>query len=340
MLDTRVKDWSTEHGGEASERSYRDLFASIARFVVGAVAIGAFLFGAQKALPYVQNGAAVVGQVKLGFAQGSNLFRPSDKIRIVSFGNSKTLAGFQALTFDAALGANARSFNLAIPGDDRYVDLLETALSHGNAPTHVFVQGFPHSKQNADSLWTFLLDNKKMVNLIFPFREYVRDALIFAYEARAAGGLVRQYKSNAAQIEKLQSEHGYYFIKSQSHYAGDRLPDDYTLPTDRPNEVMKRPIDPADAEFVRLMRLADKYDFQVVLVPVAFRRGEFAAPPDADSEAANILRTYKRAHVIGPAYWIYETREFSDPVHLNPEGAERYTRQLAALFQHSLASGF
>lgn len=340
MLDTRVKDWSTEHGDAASERTYRSLFASIAWFVLGVVAIWVFLFGAQKTLPYVQNGAAAVAQVKLKFAQSSNMFRTSDQIRIVSFGNSKMLAGFQPVTFDATLGPNARSFNLAIPGDDRFVDLLETALSHGNVPTHVLVQELPHSIQSPDSIWTLLLDNKKMVNLLFPFRDYVRDALIFAYEARAAGGLFQQYKSNAAQIEQLQNERGYYFIKSQSHYPGDRLPDGYVLPTDRPDDVMKRSIDLADPEFIRLMRLAEKYDFQVVLVPVAFRRGEFAAPPDSDSEAAKILRSYKRAHVVGPAYWLYEAQEFSDPVHLNRQGAERYTKQLAAVFQHSLVSGF
>ena len=55
-------------------------------------------------------------------------------------------------------------------------------------------------------------------------------------------------------------------------------------------------------------------------------------------EAAALLKPYPRAHVIGPAYWIYELQDFSDPVHLNIPGAERYSKQLAALFQGQLAS--
>lgn len=188
MLDTRVKDWSTEHGGSPGRLSYRSLFISMGRFVLCAAAIWAFLFWAQKTLPYVQNGAAAVAYVKLEFAQSSNMFGLSDHIRVVSFGNSKMLSGFKPFAFDAALGPKVEFCNLAIPGDDKFVDLLETVLSHGDAPTHVFVQWLPHSEPNLSSIWTALLDNKKVVNLLFPFRDFVRDALIFSFQARAAGG--------------------------------------------------------------------------------------------------------------------------------------------------------
>jgi hypothetical protein len=75
-----------------------------------------------------------------------------------------------------------------------------------------------------------------------------------------------------------------------------------------------------------------------MLVPVAFREGEFALPPPIDAEAVRLLAPYPRVHVIGPAYWTYELQAFSDPVHLNIPGAERYSKQLATLFKGWLDS--
>lgn len=339
MLDTRVKDWTTERGEVSGSYSYRCLLFSFVRFVIAAAAIWLLLFAVQKSFPFVQNGAAAVAQEKQAFARNLDLFAPTDRIRIVAFGNSKTLAGFQPHIFDAAAGPDVSAYNLAIPGDDKFVDLLETALSHGARPTHVFVQTLPRSAQDSNSFWSLLLDNNRIVNFLFPFRNFVRDAMIFAYEARASGGLSEQYNSNALQIEKLRIDRGYYFIKSQSHYPGDRLPEDYTLPTDRPNDVAKRDVNPSDPQFARLMRLAEEFDFQVLLVPVACRRGEFAEPPAVDAEAARRLASFSRAHVVGPAYLLLDLQYFSDPVHLNIRGAEQYSRRLAALFEDWLVSG-
>lgn len=337
MLDTRVKDWTSERHGAPVELTYRTLWLSFAVFFALAAAIWLTLFALSKSFPFIQNGAAAVAQEKLALAQNPKLFAPTDKIRVVAFGNSKTLAGFRPSAFGPALGPGADAANLAIPGDDRFLDLLETQLSHGAAPTHVFLQSLPRSSEQDDSLWSLLLDNKRLGILLFPFRPFVRDAIIFAYESRRVGPFA-QYRSNAAQIEQMRAERGYYFIKSQSHYADDRLPEGYSLPTDRPDQVSKRDIDPSDPQFRRLMDLAEKYNFEVMLVPIAYRRGEYAEPPAVDEEAAAVLKSYPRAHVIGPAYWIYELQDFSDPVHLNIPGAERYSKQLAALFQGQLAS--
>jgi hypothetical protein len=338
MLDRRVRDWTTDRRAAPVQLTYRSLWLSFALFTVIAILIWLLIFELSKSLPFVQNGAALVGQDKWAIAQSTNMFKSTERVRLVAFGNSKTLAGFRPLVFDPPVSPDAGAYNLSIPGDDKFVDLLETALSHGNVPTHVFLQSLPQSWKD-ESFWGALVDNKKLVNLLFPFRSFVRDAVIFAYESHNSGGVLAQYRKNAKQVQQIRDERGYYFIKSQSHYSGDQLPDGYALPTDRPNETMKRVIDPSAPQFSRLMQLAERYDFQVLLVPVAFRRGEFDAPPAVDNEAVRQLSPFPRAHVIGPAYWIYEAQYFSDPVHLNIQGADRYSKQLAALFKSWLSSG-
>ncbi|WP_395697859.1 hypothetical protein [Methylocella sp.] len=244
MLDTRVKDWSTEDHDPPVEQSYRSLRISFAAFFAVAAVVWLALFGAMRIFPYVQNGAEAVGAAKWRMAQGTGpLLDPAAPVRILAFGNSKTLAGFHPSVFEEALGDGASSYNLAIPGESRFVHLLETALASGARPTHVLVQLPPKTEPADASLWAFLLDNTQMANFLFPFRGFVRDAIIFAFEAHHRGGLAAQYASNTAQIELLKRQRGYFFIKSQSHYPGDRLPDDYSLPTDRPDkQETRRPI--------------------------------------------------------------------------------------------------
>ena len=338
-MDIRVKDWSTEADKTSLGRTYQSLYASAMRFALALVTVWLCLYVIQLVFPYVQNGAAAVGRVKFEMAQSPNLFKPKGHFRSFSFGNSKMLAGFHPMTFDSNLGEGTSSFNLAIPGDERFVDLLDSALVAGNVPTHVLVQAFPHTSQNRSSLLSVVQDNKKMVNSLFPFRNYVRDAFLFAFEAGSLASLVPHYKSNAAQIENLRRDRGYYFIKSQSHFPGDKLPDDFSLPTDRPNDALMRPFDVRDPEFLRLLHLAERYNFQIFLVPVAYRKGEYAPPPAENREMVDALRPFDRVHVVGPAYWLYDPSAFSDPVHLNTRGAIRYTTDLVEIIRRAKDEG-
>ena len=41
-----------------------------------------------------------------------------------------------------------------------------------------------------------------MIEILFPFRTYVRDAFAFAFEANGPSNFVRLYRSNAVQIGK------------------------------------------------------------------------------------------------------------------------------------------
>ena len=337
-MDRRVVDWSSDAASRSGATSYRRLRISAIRTIAVALAVWMGLSALKIALPCVQNGAAAVADAKHQMAESRSLFDPADRRRIYAFGDSKMLAGFQPRTFAAALGEGANAFNFAIPGDQRFVDLLEAAIVAGNVPTYVFVQALPSQARTA-SWWGVLNDDKRMIQIVFPFRAYVRDAIVFAFEANGPSNFVRQYRSNAEQVGQLKSDHGYYFIRSQSLYPDNCLPDDYRLPTDRPNDAYPRRVDVESEEFVRLVQLAETYDFEIVVVPVAYRKGEFAPPPGEDREMIATLRPFDRIRVLGPPYLLYEPSAFSDPVHLNMSGAERYTREIAALFRTMMTAG-
>ncbi|WP_395697858.1 hypothetical protein [Methylocella sp.] len=66
---------------------------------------------------------------------------------------------------------------------------------------------------------------------------------------------------------------------------------------------------------------------------------EFAPPPASEPELAPLASAYPRVSVVGPPYLRYDVRYFSDPVHLNVEGADLYSRELARLVKDRLAAG-
>jgi hypothetical protein len=230
------------------------------------------------------------------------------------------------------VGVGASVFNLAIPGEARYLDLLDAVLSRPDAPapTLLLVQTLP-PMQPAATWRQALTDDKSIIETLLPFRSLPRDGAVFLFEALRGGGLRAQYRDNALQIERMRADRGHYFIRSQSHYAGDRLPPGFALPTDAPGTPERRPVDVQAPDFRRLAALAQAHGFEVLLVPAPIRIGEKALPPPLDREAVAALRDQPHVHALGPASLNYGVELFSDPVHLNREGAARYSADLAAL---------
>jgi hypothetical protein len=131
----------------------------------------------------------------------------------------------------------------------------------------------------------------------------------------------------------MLSQRGWYFIKSQSHFEGDRLPEDYKLPTDQPNRFAVRDVPEHSYARDRLERLAVQYRFQIILVPSFARTGEVASPNAQDQNRFETLSTSPVLRLVGPDYWTYPPSNFSDPVHLNQMGASTYTADLAKLLK-------
>ena len=328
------KDWASESAPSVKRGSWTALGQRAAAVLLTAAALWIVLFAAHRSLPFVRSGASIVGESTRDFAERP-LFTSPAATRVVAFGNSKVMAGFKPAAFDEAADPSVRSVNMAIPGESGFMSELEAALRAGNRPTHVLLQ-FSPLPTAADETWlTRLRDSHRIVRWLVPFRDLPRDLTLFAFDSLSRGGPLSLYRANATQVSQIAADRGWYFIKSQSRYPGDRLPDDYHLPTDTPAASYRPVFDTGSTSFGRLLRLAAEFDFQVVRIPVVYRIGEYA-PPDGESLAAIGTSDDPNFRSIGPPYLLYPPALFSDPVHLNPAGAERYSRELARIFRDSL----
>jgi hypothetical protein len=289
------------------------------------------LYGAYVAFPYVRNGADVIFDAKVRHLETQEIFSATARQRIVVFGDSKILAGFDPAIFGEALPADAESFNAGRPANSRFMVFLKRILERGTRPTHIFVE-VPPVDERETSWLDYVRHDKKLVGLLFPFRTLPRDLTLFLFQARRNGGVVETYMDNARTAERVIEAKGYYFIKAQSLFPDDRLPDAYSLPTDSPTKAHPRVIDPEAPAFRDLVGLAATYGFKVVFIPTPYRAGEIAPPSAEDSsEGVSPVGGLPGFYVAGPSHWLYEPRYFSDPVHLNKEGAALYSRRLAAL---------
>lgn len=293
------------------------------------------LYALYVALPLVRPGAVIIYDAKFQTLAVQPMFTPADRTRILVFGNSKTLSGFRPDEFDAALGPGVRSYNLGLPGDTLFLPILETALDAGNIPTHVLLTIGWDGKLTTPGFIEMLRDDAALAKYVVPFRTLPRDAVLFAYNNRLR--FLRGYRDAAEQRELMIRQRGWYFIKGQSHFPDDRLPDDFKLPTDRPHQLDVRTIPPHSLVRSRLAELAERHKFQILLVPSNSRAGEFSKAPAADADRDVGLTAFSRVRIIGPDYLTYAANRFADPVHLNPQGASLYTADLAALIKKHMA---
>jgi hypothetical protein len=305
----------------------------VATFVLLFAAVWLSLYAVSVLLPFIRPGSVVIAAAKFETLITAKMFGPQDRHRVMIFGHSKVLSSLRPLELDKAVGPGFRSYNLGLPGEVHFLPILEAALLAGNVPTHVLLTLPWDAKPDKDGLIDALRDDSGIAKTLLPFRTLPRDAALFVFQNRSwLAGAVRDV---AAQRAAMLEERGWYFIKSQSHYESDRLPDDYALPTDHPTRVDVRTIPEKSYTRERLEQLARQYGFQILMIPVPFRTGEFAPAPAADDARLATVSDHPLIRVLGPDYFIYPPALFADPQHMNPRGALAYTADLARLLKTS-----
>jgi hypothetical protein len=308
----------------AARRFTRDIL-----LVVAVIGVPWLLFSAvHGALPYIRPGADVVYAAKSRALAEATLFERTAPVKVVIFGNSKVLSGFQPRLFDELSRGQVSSYNLGLPDYLKFVDNLQRLCERGERPTHVLLM-FPweDEPEQAKDFFRPGIEDSRVMDAIFPFRKLPRNLILTALRGRSRGGFWRHYEDNRRQVQVMLEEKGFYFIEGQSHYPGHRLPEGFRLQKDEPNAVKARAVSTVGPAFARLSALADRYDLRVILVPAYYRIGEFAAAPPVP-EAVAALAQHRRFMVLGPDYWLLPNADFSDPVNLNRDGAEDYTRKL------------
>ena len=97
--------------------------------------------------------------------------------------------------------------------------------------------------------------------------------------------------------------------------------------------------DPASSSrsFAVLKSIADRYGIKLLVVPYYLRMGERGAP-GVNKAMVEALQPYPEFRVLGDEYLRFPNRYFSDTGHLNPEGAELYTAEMAKLVKDELVA--
>ena len=286
-------------------------------------------FSADAMLPYIRAGHVIIYSAKAETLCNSLVFPPHVQHKVLVFGNSTILSGFVPERFDA-MSPSVASYNLGLPDSCRFIDELELLVRRGQIPTHVlFSVAWPRREEEGKSSAEPV--DKAIINTLFPFRDLPRNVCLFMLRARARGGVQGYYEHGRASVQKMIQDRGYYFIEGQSHFPGHCLPVDFRLQSDRSDEVHARDFDLTSDIFTRLQALQRQYGIQFCIIPYYHREGKWAQPP-AVSQNSTLFRNHSGFFVLGPEYFLFPNRDFSDPEHLNPDGARLYTEKLAALF--------
>jgi hypothetical protein len=303
----------------------------------------AAFYALSRALPYLKNGSDVVFDAKLQWEEKGSVF-PADSavIRVLIFGNSKILAGFLPSRFDQMSSANhldVVSFNSGFPGSDLFLPPLKAMCQRGQAP-HVLLLTLPWNPDPPRrDLFHVILDDHAVIEDLFPFRNFLRDLTAFLFSAPSHGGIVSYYRESEENERGVIAERGYHLITEQSHFPGGRLPDDFHLASDQPKQPNTRVAPSQSAQIHELNDLVQRYHMDCYYVPYYLRTGEAAAADTTDARFAALLQQTTSCKLLGPDYYLYPNRFFSDQTHLNRDGAQVYTDALFQLLKDRLSGG-
>lgn len=253
------------------------------------------------------------------------------------------MTGFKPESFDQLSGGTCASFNLGLPvtlfGRRFYElpELLAMLEASGQPPTEILITWQkpwpPREEEPRPSLSYWLTpkwDTAAVTYRLFPFRQLIRDGSIFLLRSLRRGGPSTFARACNQELQSVLQGRGYYFIRSDSLYPKDRLPENYSLRTDWPSRTMARPVDVWE-DYLKVFKAAAPRA-KLILVPNYYRANS-CAPAPSNAQLREALGGYG-VEVIGPDYFQYPNGYFSDAAHLNPAGAEIYTQDLWKLLRN------
>ena len=303
-----------------NRRHIRHLFAFITLL---AIAWG-LLYAVWAALPHIRTGATQIYEMKERVIATESVFPASAEVRVVVAGNSRILSGFIPSRFDALSGGRVSSYNFGLPGANS-LEEIQTLVNNGNAPTHVVVT-VPWRETAVPSGLQLLKNDQRLMDTLFPFRHVLRDALQFLVRSRAHDGPVSFYRYNVELVERARRDRGYFFIEHSSHYPNHRLPPDFRTGSETPTEQWRKTFPLHGPFFENLQQLSNDHGVRLIVAPDYARDGQYAVAAPDDSLRLELARV--DIQVVGPPYWLYANSMFSDPMHLNRDGAKQHTDRL------------
>ena len=292
------------------------------------------LFTIHRLLPYIRVGSEIVTYAKLHFINTESIFPPNAKRRLVILGDSRVLSGFIPALFDELSRGTIYSYNLGIPDTKMFIPLIENIINRGQIPTDIFItiswQELP--KKNP----LVFIDNDNEIIKKLPFRHLIRNLFIFGHRSRHRGGIRKLYDENKQSAKDVLKNRGYYFIAGQSFYKNDELPEDFSFKSDQPDNYCARGVPPKNELYKKLTHMLEAHSINAYFVPIYSRTGACKPNPEPNVELTKAFENNSRIQVIGPDYFSFPNKLFSDPVHLNRNGAKVYTTKLWELYSKHL----
>jgi hypothetical protein len=323
--DGRLPKRHMKNGSTAKQENLR-FFAKLMRFGLLATAAWGVLWGIWACFPFLRPGASLVIEAKITDVRNGALFEGDEPRRVVILGNSQVLTGFMPAVFNQALGEGSASYNLGLPGLDDFIYVLEELEAVGQAPTHAILTVPWPAESTADAIE----GDQGYLEWVFPFRSLVRDLALFLLRSRTRGGPSHLYAANRDSVQKMRAARGYYFIVDQSHFPDHRLPNEFAAPGDTPDKPVRPRSAPDGPLKERLLAFMERAGTKIAFVPYYVRENSRAQPPPHNTPLAEQVSS-AGVVVLGPDYYRFPNRYFSDIVHLNAEGAREYTLRLADL---------
>ena len=287
--------------------------------------------------PEVTPGSVRVYDAKLAALKKPGVFGTPAHYKVLVVGLSYTMTGFKPESFDRLSGGTCASFNLGLPVTifGRHVyelpELLAMLDDSGQSPTEVLItwqEPWPpreaEPKRSVSKWLTPKWDTAAFTYRLFPFRQLARDGSIFLLRSATHGGPSAFAGACNEELQSALQGKGYYYIKSDSLYPNDQLPENYSLKTDSPTRTMARRVDVWENYIKDFKAAAPRA--KLILVPNYYRANS-CAPAPSNAQLREILGRYG-VEVIGPDYFQYPNHDFSDAAHLNPAGAQIYTQDL------------
>ena len=318
---------------EALSMNWAKFLRRMSLTAIFALAVYIGMFTIYEMFPYVRVGSKIVNDEKLRFIERESLFPPDAKHRLVIFGDSKVLAGFIPALFDELSGDGIYSYNLGIPEVDiqPVISVLQNIIGKGHIPTDIFITIPWNSLPEKNPLIFFDNDNEIIKKLV-PFRYLFRDLAVFVRRSQYRGGIINLYNESRRSAREVLENRGYFFIAGQSFYENDELPEDFSFSSDQPDRLFPRKVPPKNELYEQFVQLLESHSINAYFVPVYYRIGEYRPNPLPNEELIEMFKDNPHIHVLGPDYFSFPNKLFSDPTHLNRNGAEIYTAKLWELY--------
>ena len=132
---------------------------------------------------------------------------------------------------------------------------------------------------------------------------------------------------------------GYYFIAEQAVAENNSLPENFIEEGGGGETINKASsYDPFVDPYVKMFfDLAQEHRVKVLLIQPAYRENQYLQYEEIPLQYTVLLKQYSNVAIAKEGWKLkfYENRYFSDPTHLNEEGARQYTEEIYVEFKEA-----